>query len=208
MRWRRLDLPGHDEARLRNELGSWLLEGHAEFIDGTNPWELGYTVSCTPDWTTTRAIVKGHSDRGAIEAKVVRSAVGGWTLNGAPVPAVAGCTSEAAYDYSAPDLPFAGILTVDPEGFVRDYAGLWRADPPSTTQSWDSGPSRQVSLGVTSSAPSRHDTARGPGPDPRRNPPAFRAGGSRACGQVWPGQVAGPHHLGQIRAALAQLTPG
>ena len=182
IRWRRLDLPGHDEARLRNELGSWHLAGHAEFIDGTNRWQLGYTVTGTPDWTTTRAMVKGHSDRGAIEANVVRSAVGGWTLNGTPVPAVAGCTdidlaftpatnllslrrldlavgqeavvvaswltfpefsliplrqryrrtSQTTYDYSAPDLPFAGILTVSPEGFVLDYAGLWRADPPAT----------------------------------------------------------------------------
>lgn len=182
MRWRRLDLPGHDEVRLHTEAGSRQLKGRAKFIDGTNRWELGYTVSCTPDWTTTRAMVKGHSDRGAIEATAVRSAVGGWTLNGAPVLAVAGCidvdlaftpatnllslrrlglavgqeaeviaawltfpefaliplrqryrrTSEGTYDYSAPDLPFAGILTVNPEGFVLDYAGLWRADLSST----------------------------------------------------------------------------
>lgn len=182
MRWRRLDLPGRDEARLRHELGSWRLEGHAKFIDGTNRWELGYTVNCTPDWTTMGAMVKGQSDRGAIEANVARSAMGGWTLNGAPVPTVAGCTdvdlaftpatnllplrrldlavgqeaevvaawltfpefsltplrqryrrtSETTYDYAAPDLRFAGILTVNPDGFVLDYAGLWRADPPAT----------------------------------------------------------------------------
>ena len=182
MRWRRLDLPGHDEAQLRNEPESWQLEGHAEFVEDRNRWKLGYTVRCTPDWTTTRATVKGHSDRGAIEASVVRSAIGGWTLNGAAVPAVAGCTdvdlaftpatnllslrrlelavgqeaivvaawltfpefgliplrqryrrtSKTTYDYEAPELPFAGILTVNPEGFVLDYAGLWRAEPPST----------------------------------------------------------------------------
>jgi uncharacterized protein len=182
MRWRRLDLPGHDEARLRDELGSWHLEGHAEFVEDRNRWELGYTVSCTLDWITTRAIVKGRSDRGAIEANVVRSPVGGWTVNGVAVPAVAGCidvdlaftpatnllslrrldlaigqeaevvaawltfpefsltplrqryrrTSQTTYDYAAPDLPFAGILTVDPDGFVLDYAGLWRADLPSS----------------------------------------------------------------------------
>ena len=181
MRWRRLDLPGHDEVRLHSESGSRHLKGHAEFIDSTNRWKLGYTVTCTPDWTTTHALVKGHSDRGVIEANVVRSAAGEWTLNGAPVSAVAGCTdvdlaftpatnllslrrldlavgqeaevvaawltfpefaliplrqryrrtSQGTYDYSAPDLPFAGILTVNPEGFVIDYAGLWRADPPS-----------------------------------------------------------------------------
>ena len=39
-------------------------------------------------------------------------------------------TSQSTYDYAAPDLPFAGILTVNPEGFVLDYAGLWRADLP------------------------------------------------------------------------------
>ena len=166
MRWRRLDLPGRDDARLRHQLGSWRLEGHAEFIDGTNRWELGYRVACGPDWVTTGALVRGQSGRGAIEANVARSAIGGWTLNGVPVPAVAGCTdvdlaftpatnllslrrlsfpefsltpvrqryrrtSQTTYDYAAPDLPFAGILTVSPEGFVLDYAGLWRADLPA-----------------------------------------------------------------------------
>jgi hypothetical protein len=178
MRWRRLDLPGLDEARLRREPESWHLEGHAEFVEDRNRWELGYSVACGPDWVTARGAVKGHSGRGAIEANVVRSATGGWTLNGAEVPGVAGCTdvdlaftpatnllslrrldlavgqeaevvaawltfpefsltplrqlyrrtSQTTYDYSAPDLPFAGILTVNPDGFVLDYAGLWRAD--------------------------------------------------------------------------------
>lgn len=41
-------------------------------------------------------------------------------------------TSRTTYDYAAPDLPFAGILTVNAEGFVLDYAGLWRADLPSS----------------------------------------------------------------------------
>lgn len=180
MRWRRLDLPGNDEARLHHQLGSWRLEGHAEFIDGTNRWELGYSVACDPDWVTTGALVRGHSGRGAIEANVVRSGGGEWTLNGAEIPRVAGCTdvdlaftpatnllslrrlslavgqeaevvaawlsfpefsltplrqryrrtSRTTYDYAAPDLRFAGILTVSPEGFVLDYAGLWRADLP------------------------------------------------------------------------------
>lgn len=182
MRWRRLDLPGLDEAGLRREPGAWHLEGHAEFVEDRNRWELGYTVTCGTDWVTTRAMVKGHSGRGAIEANVVRSGDGSWALNGAAVPAVAGCTdvdlaftpatnllslrrldlavgqeaevvaawltfpefsliplrqryrrtSQTTYDYAAPDLPFAGILSVTPEGFVLDYAGLWRADPPVT----------------------------------------------------------------------------
>jgi len=181
MRWRRLDLPGLDEARLSREPESWHLEGHAEFVEDGNRWELGYTVTCGTDWVTTGAVVKRHSGRAAIEANVVRSATGGWTLNGVPVPAVEDCidvdlaftpatnllslrrldlavgqeaevvsawltfpdfaliplrqryrrTSQERYDYSAPDLPFAGILTVDPEGFVLDYAGLWRPNLPS-----------------------------------------------------------------------------
>jgi hypothetical protein len=181
MRWRRLDLPGFDEARLRSEARSWHLEGRAEFVEDRNRWELGYTVTCGTDWATTRAVVKGGSGRGAIEANVVRSGDGRWALYGAAVPAVGGCTdvdlaftpatnllslrrldlavgqeaevvaawltfpefsltplrqryrrtSQTTYEYAAPDLPFAGILTVDPGGFVLDYADLWRADLPS-----------------------------------------------------------------------------
>ena len=182
MRWRRLDLPGFDEARLQREPESWYLKGHAEFVEDGTRWELGYTATCGPDWVTTGAVVKGHSGRGAIEANLVRSGSGEWTLNGAAVPAVAGCSdvdlaftpatnllsirrldltvgqqtevvaawltfpefsltplrqryrriSQTTYDYAAPELAFAGILTVNPEGFVLDYAGLWRADLPPT----------------------------------------------------------------------------
>lgn len=122
MRWRRLDIPGQDEARLRSVPGGWHLEGRAEFVEDGNRWVLGYTVTCGTDWATRRAVVAGHSDRGAVEVSMVRSAAGGWTLNRR--------TSQSACDYAAPDLPFAGILTVNPDGFVLDYAGLWCADLP------------------------------------------------------------------------------
>ena len=177
MRWRRLDLPGLDEAELRQESGSWHLEGRAGFVEGAVHWELEYAVTCGPDWITTGADVHGHSSLGAVEAMVVRTGAGRWTLNGAPVPAVDGCTdvdlaftpatnllslrrldlavgqetevvaawltfpdfslvplrqryrraSETSYEYQAPDLSFTGTLTVDNQGFVLDYAGLWRA---------------------------------------------------------------------------------
>lgn len=181
VRWRRLDLPGLDQARLLQASGSWHLDGQSEFVEGGNQWTLGYRVECGLDWTTTRAVVKGHSDRGAIEANATRSPAGRWTLNGVEAPAVAGCTAvdlaftpatnllslrrldlavgeeaevvaawitfpdfsltplrqryrrtaQTTYDYAAPDVPFSGVLTVHPEGFVLDYAGLWRADPPA-----------------------------------------------------------------------------
>jgi hypothetical protein len=38
-------------------------------------------------------------------------------------------TSPTTYAYSAPELAFQATLTVTDQGFVREYPGLWRAEP-------------------------------------------------------------------------------
>jgi hypothetical protein len=43
-------------------------------------------------------------------------------------------TSQAEYAYTAPDHAFAGALTVNGQGFVLDYPGLWcTVDQPDTS---------------------------------------------------------------------------
>ncbi len=179
--WRRLDVPGHDAAGLREARDGAELRGVAVFQDQGGPTALRYTVRCDADWRTTEGIVDGWCGARPVELRLVRSHSGAWTLNGAACPSVAGCAdldlsftpatnliplrrlelpvgqaaevrsawlewpagiltplaqryarrSATEYDYEA-DLPgaakFAGVLLVEPGGWVLDYAGLWRAE--------------------------------------------------------------------------------
>ena len=90
--WRRLDLPGQDQARLRREPRTWHLEGQADFQDGSVHWKLSYAVVCALDWTTLSAEVHGGRDGARIDVILARSTSGRWSLNGLDVPAVTGCS--------------------------------------------------------------------------------------------------------------------
>ncbi|MDQ3222664.1 MAG: putative glycolipid-binding domain-containing protein [Gemmatimonadota bacterium] len=179
--WRRLDVHGHDAASLRGADGGAELRGMAVFHDEGGPTALHYLVRCDAEWQTTEAAIDGWSGSRTVQLRVQRTRAGGWTLNGVPCPAVAGCVdldlsftpatnllplrrldllvgqaaevrsawlewpaavltplvqryarrSNDEYDYEA-DLPgttkFAGVLRVEPLGWVLDYAGLWRAE--------------------------------------------------------------------------------
>jgi hypothetical protein len=89
--WRRLDVPGHDAAGLHQWEGGAELRGMAVFRDENGPAALHYIVRCDAEWQTTEASVNGWSGDRAVELRFLRTHVGGWTLNGMPCPAVAGC---------------------------------------------------------------------------------------------------------------------
>lgn len=183
--WRRLDMPGHDAAAIRETGFGAKLRGMAVFQDESGPTALHYSVRCDAEWRTTEGAVEGWCGPRPVELRFVRSHGGDWTMNGVACPAVAGCadldlnftpatnlmplrrlnlplgqTAEVRsawlewpecaltllvqryarksmfeYDYEA-DLPgtasFAGVLRVEPNGWVLDYAGLWQAESDDT----------------------------------------------------------------------------
>jgi hypothetical protein len=89
--WRRLDVPGHDAASLREAEGGAELRGMAVFHDEGGPTALHYTVRCDAQWRSTEATVDGWCNARTVELRVLRARDGSWTLNGVPCPAVAGC---------------------------------------------------------------------------------------------------------------------
>jgi hypothetical protein len=89
--WRRLDVPGHDAASLREAEGGAELRGMAVFHDAVGPTALHYSVRCDAEWRSTQATVDGWCSARTVELRVLRARAGGWTLNGVPCPAVAGC---------------------------------------------------------------------------------------------------------------------
>jgi hypothetical protein len=59
MLWRRLDLPGHEIARLVPLDDGWKLFGTSIFAYQHHPSKLDYVVICDATWHTKSATVKG-----------------------------------------------------------------------------------------------------------------------------------------------------
>jgi uncharacterized protein len=88
MRWRRLDVPGREEARIEQTAGGWRLTGQLEIEEATVRAQLMYTIDCERDWRTRRAVVTGSVSGVPIRFEFAADGEGHWTLNGLPLPSV------------------------------------------------------------------------------------------------------------------------
>ena len=88
--WRRIDLPGHESARLSLGERRWRLEGHAVFAASEGPTALDYAIVCDESWRTLSATVTGWVGSQPIHARIEVAERGRWVLNGIEVPAVSG----------------------------------------------------------------------------------------------------------------------
>jgi hypothetical protein len=89
--WRRLDVPGHDAARLSFRDGRHFLDGTAVFLDQGTPCRLNYSVVCNPAWETESANVRGWIGPKEIDVAVTVDASHRWRLNLREAPTVTGC---------------------------------------------------------------------------------------------------------------------
>ena len=106
-RWRRLDLPGTDEASLLAVAGGYTLAGLTRFRGETGPVSLSYLVEIDDDWATRSATVIGTVPAGPHRIDVKAGAGGRWTFNGQPAPAVKGCI-----DFDLGFTPATNILSI------------------------------------------------------------------------------------------------
>ena len=89
-RWRRVDLPGTDEATLTSMDHGYLLAGRARFEDPAGTVDLRYSVEIGLTWRTERARVNGTGPRGWLDFRIeVRG--NEWYFDDRPVPGVSGC---------------------------------------------------------------------------------------------------------------------
>ena len=91
MLWRRIDVPGHDAARLELRDGSWLLQGTAVFRHEAASAHLAYEVTCDLAWRTRLARVSGWVGARSVLANIERTPAGTWCLNGSRVEGLDGC---------------------------------------------------------------------------------------------------------------------
>ncbi|MEW5926557.1 MAG: putative glycolipid-binding domain-containing protein [Gemmatimonadota bacterium] len=89
--WRRLDVPGHDFARLSPREGGWLLAGTALFAHDGLPCRLDYRVLCDAAFRTESATVEGWAGREPVRHHLAADADRRWRLDGVEQPQVEGC---------------------------------------------------------------------------------------------------------------------
>jgi len=90
--WRRLDIPGHETARIYGDGDRWYLDGAAIFVFEHKPCRLEYLIECGPDWRTAFVNIDGWVGDDLIEIEISVSDRGGWVLNGEKIAAVRGCS--------------------------------------------------------------------------------------------------------------------
>src|SRR5687767_2362522 len=107
MRWRLLDVPGREEARIEQTAGGWRLTGHVEADEAGIPAQLVYVGECDRDWRTRRAIVTGQAAGAPVRFEFTADGNGRWTLNGAPLP-----LAEGALDIDLGFTPATNLLPI------------------------------------------------------------------------------------------------
>jgi uncharacterized protein len=107
MRWRRLDVPGREEARIVQTAEGWHLTGELEVDEAGVRAQLHYVIECERGWRTRRAIVTGTAAGTPIRFEFAADGEGRWTLNGAPLPLV-----EGALDIDLGFTPATNLLPI------------------------------------------------------------------------------------------------
>ena len=90
MRWRRLDVPGREEARVDRTATGWLLTGELDVVESGVSARLRYAIDCDPEWLTRSAVIEGEAGGRPIRVALASDGQGHWTRDGTPVPELAG----------------------------------------------------------------------------------------------------------------------
>lgn len=90
MRWRRLDVPGREEARVQRVPDGWCLTGSLEVEDGGVAARLRYTIDLDSEWRTRSALIEGTANGEAVRFALTADGAGNWSRDGVPLPALAG----------------------------------------------------------------------------------------------------------------------
>jgi uncharacterized protein len=136
MLWRRLDLPGHDAARVVFHEPFWQLGGMAVFSHNGLPCRLEYAVVCDAAWRTLHAGVVGWMGSRRVRVNLVASAGRGWHLNSRLHTDLADCLDvDLAFTPATNMLPIRR-LTLRP-GQASAVRAAWLTFPALTLESLD-----------------------------------------------------------------------
>lgn len=90
MRWRRIDVPGREEARVERTTFGWRLTGELDVEEAGLAARLHYAIECDPEWRTRSAVIEGEADGSSIRFALAADGVGNWSHDGVPAPDLGG----------------------------------------------------------------------------------------------------------------------
>ncbi len=85
MRWRRSDVPGHEEAHFGPAPGGWRVRGRLEVEDEGVEARLRYAIECDEQWRTRSAVITGDAGGHPVGLRLDADGQGHWTRNGVGV---------------------------------------------------------------------------------------------------------------------------
>ena len=110
----------------RDASGAWTVNGRpAPELSGLVDLDIGFTPAT--NLFPLRRLALGIGRSADAEAAWLDDET--WTLT--RLPQRYERRDDSHYWYVAPTTGYAGMLTVGADGFVRDYPGLWAAEPPA-----------------------------------------------------------------------------
>lgn len=89
--WRRLDIPGHEFARLFFKNSCWYLHGTAVFVHDNLSWCLDYRLKCNSEWETLSGRISGWIGEKKIKTEISVEQNRRWHLNGQEPARTDGC---------------------------------------------------------------------------------------------------------------------
>ena len=93
--WRRLDVPGREEAEIRLVPGGWHLSGTVDVEEAGHNAQFSYRIDVDEGWRTRSALVEGKSGARPFRLGLSADGRGNWFREGEPVPALAGALERA-----------------------------------------------------------------------------------------------------------------
>src|SRR5688500_6056764 len=90
VRWRRLDVPGREEAMIARTVNGWRLMGELDVAEPGVTAALRYAIECDPAWRTRSAVIEGKANGSPVHFSLAADGAGGWTKDGVALPELAG----------------------------------------------------------------------------------------------------------------------
>ena len=90
MRWRRLDVPGREDARIEQSPAGWCLTGHLDVAEDDVAARLSYRIDCDHAWHTRRAWIEGQAGGRPVRFALAADGAGQWERDGQRLPELAG----------------------------------------------------------------------------------------------------------------------
>jgi hypothetical protein len=90
MRWRRLDVPGHEDASIRQTTDGWRLAGRLEVEEQGTRFVLRYDIACDARWHTRSALIEGTAADQPVRIALAADGEGHWTREGNTLPDLEG----------------------------------------------------------------------------------------------------------------------